>query len=188
MSEFVTVSFIFNHQINTMTEPVVVHNNEENNMTDARGSRNYISLAKQQQLRDAREAKKRKAEEMEEQRKAMTERLANLEGLLAKSLAQPKPKVTNKVQEHSEGEEEEEPEYPPAEPPKKRRRLLNPHRREPVQDYIEPAGWGLWAKVGSLAGFIVFNSVTAALISKYRKAAQVDANGSDIVNSNVHFE
>ena len=169
-----------------MTDTVVTHNAEENNYSDARGRQNYVSLAKNQQLQAARESKKRKAEEAEERQRILTEKMTAMEGLLVKMTQAPPPPPTNNVKEHSE-EDEEEPEFPG--PPRKRRRLLNSHRRvEPADDYAEPAGWGIWTKVGTLAGLIAFNSVTAALLSKYRTRNQTTNSNGDAAPTNIGFE
>lgn len=168
-----------------MTDTVITHNAEENNYADARGRQTYTSLAKNQQLQAARESKKRKAEENEERQRLLAEKMTAMEGLLVK-MTQAPPPPTNNVKEHSE-EDDEEPEFPG--PPRKRRRLLNSHRRpEPADDYVEPAGWGIWTKVGTLAGLIAFNSVTAALLSKYRANKQTTDSNSNAAPANIGFE
>lgn len=170
-----------------MSEPTIIqHDGEPNHFADARGKRT-LSLAKDQQLHNARESKKRKAQEAEERQREMAERLGAMEGLLQRVLtAPPQPSIqhTNPVQDVA-SEDEQEPEFPA--PPRKRRRLLNTHRREPRDDYIEPAGWSTWTKVGTMAGIVVFNAVLAKVMSQFRNIKQGGTANTTVDDSNVTY-
>lgn len=171
-----------------MSEAVTIQNTEESNVADARG-RPYVSLNKLSQLAQARESKKRKAEEAELRQREVVERLAHVEGLLS-TIATPSPAPrqtqTNVAQEHSD--EEDEPHFPPPTTQRKRRRLLNEHRRERFDDYVEPAGWSTWAKVGTVAGLVIFNAVIGKALRHVRGLQSLGSTADNTGDNNIGFE
>lgn len=174
-----------------MAEQVSELNNEPPQIADARG-RPYISPAKQAQLAQARENKKRKREEeLERQQQIQSEVQGikqTMQSLLSK-VTQPVP-TPAPMRQHNTNElsddEDEELDFPPPEP--KRRRLLNPHRREPVSNHIEPAGYGVWSKIGSVVGIIAFNTVVAAAIAKVRSITVANQNKPTSGDDHIDYE
>jgi hypothetical protein len=180
----------FNHYlyyilaINTMAEQPSELNSEHTQISDARG-RTYLSPAKQAQLAQARENKKRKREEeLERQHQIQNEVQGirqRLDTMVDRIATAPQPQITHPVESDDEDSTLEFP------APRKRRRLLNPHRPEPVTNDVEPAGYGIWTKIGSLMGIIAFNSVVGIAIAKARSIGAAKSKPPNSPSDDIAF-